>query len=232
MSGFGREVRLSVDPELETGDFFVQFARISAAIGTPNRLKLIDRLCQGEQSVEQLAAASDLSVANASRHLRVLAEARLVASRRSPPYVYYRLADAAVCRLWLSLQELGYQRLAEVRQAVAAYETADPGMTAMTRDEFLDRITVDEVVLLDVRPAPEYGAGHLPGAISIPLKELASRLAELPTNREIVAYCRGPYCVLSVEAVRLLRDAGRRACRLEDGVLQWQAAGLPVEAAT
>jgi rhodanese-related sulfurtransferase len=216
----------------ETDDLFIQFARITSALAAPSRLKLVDRLCQGEQTVEQLAAACGLSLANTSRHLRVLAEARLVASRRSSPYVYYRLADEAVSQLWGALRDLAGERLAEIDRSVAAYLAGDDSLVPIRRDDLLERLDRGDVVLLDVRPLVEYRAGHLPGAVSIPLDELAGRIDELPAGRDIVAYCRGPYCFLSVDAVRALRAAGRRAGRLGDGVPEWRAAGLPVEAAT
>jgi rhodanese-related sulfurtransferase len=215
----------------ETDDLFIQFARITSALAAPSRLKLVDRLCQGEQTVEQLAAACGLSLANTSRHLRVLAEARLVASRRSSPYVYYRLADEAVSQLWGALRDLAGERLAEIDRSVAAYLAGDDSLVPIRRDDLLERLDRGDVVLLDVRPLVEYRAGHLPGAVSIPLDELAGRIDELPAGRDIVAYCRGPYCFLSVDAVRALRAAGRRAGRLGDGVPEWRAAGLPVEAA-
>jgi len=208
---------------------FGQFARITGALATPSRLKLVDRLCQGEQTVEQLAAACGLSLANTSRHLRVLAEARLVVSRRSSPYVHYRLADDAVRDVWLALRDLASARLAEIDRSVAAYLAGDASLVPIRRDDLLERLRRGDVVLLDVRPVAEYRAGHLPGAVSIPLDELAGRVAELPAGREVVAYCRGPYCFLSVDAVRTLRAAGRSASRLDDGVPEWRTAGLPVE---
>jgi len=210
-------------------ELFNQFARITGALSAPARLKLLDNLAQGEQSVEQLAAATGLSLANTSRHLRVLAEARLVTARKVPPYVFYRLAGQTVARFWLSLRELARERLAEVDRAMVAYLEGDPTLIAISRDELLERLDRGEVVLLDVRPLPEYRAGHLPGAISIPLEELGQRLAGLPRGRDVVAYCRGPYCFLSVDAVRMLRSKGIPAVRLGDGVPEWQAAGLPIE---
>jgi len=208
---------------------FDQFARMAAALSTRSRLKLIDRLCQGEQTVEELAEAAELTVSNASRQLRVLAEARLIVARREPPRVYYRLASEQVAGFWFALRDLAREQLAEVDQAVAEIlGTSDP-LDPISRDELLKRLEAGGVLLLDVRPAPEYRAGHLPGAISMPLAKLRERLPELPPDREIVAYCRGPYCVLSAEAVGELRTRGLRAVRLEDGLPEWRAAGLPVE---
>lgn len=213
-------------------DLFAQFARIAGAMAAPSRLKILDRLCQGEQSVETLAQASGLSVANTSHHLRVLAEARLVTSRRASPQVYYRLADEAVCRFWFALRDLARDRLAEVDRAVAAYLAGEPDLTPVSRAELLSRLEAGDAVVLDVRPEAEFRAGHIPGAISVPMEELASHIADLPAGRQVVAYCRGPYCFLAVDAVRELRQRGFDARRLEDGMPEWRAAGLPVETTT
>ncbi len=213
-------------------DLFAQFARIAGAMAAPSRLKILDRLCQGEQSVETLAQASGLSVANTSHHLRVLAGARLVTSRRASPQVFYRLADEAVCRFWFALRDLARDRLAEVDRAVAAYLAGEPDLTPVSRAELLSRLEAGNAVVLDVRPEAEFRAGHIPGAISVPMEELASHIADLPAGRQVVAYCRGPYCFLAVDAVRELRQRGFDARRLEDGMPEWRAAGLPVETTT
>jgi len=210
-------------------ELFAQFARITGALAAPSRLKLLDRLCQGEQTVEELATAAGLSVANTSRHLRVLAEARLVTARRTPPYVRYRLADEAVCRFWFALRDLARERLAEIDRAIADYLSGEESLTPISRADLLQRLESGDVVVLDVRPPAEYRAGHIPGAVSMPLDELAARIAELPADREVVAYCRGPYCFLAVDAVRELQKRGRRALRLQDGFPEWRAEGLPVE---
>ena len=210
-------------------EVFDQFARIAAALSTRSRLKLIDRLCQGEQTVDELAQAADLTVSNASRQLRVLAEARLVVARRDPPRVYYRLASEQVAGFWFALRGLAHDQLAEVDRAVAEILGDTDPLDPIDRAELLDRLESGEVLLLDVRPRPEYRAGHLPGAISMPLPELRRRLPELSRDREIVAYCRGPYCLLAAEAVSELRASGLRAVRLADGLPEWRAAGLPVE---
>jgi rhodanese-related sulfurtransferase/DNA-binding transcriptional ArsR family regulator len=210
-------------------ELFAQFARITAALAAPSRLKLLDRLCQGEQTVEELATATGLSVANTSRHLRVLAEARLATARRIPPYVRYRLADEAVSRFWFALRDLARERLAEIDRAIADYLSGEESLTPISRADLLQRLESGDVVVLDVRPPAEYRAGHIPGAISMPLDELAERMAELPSDREIVAYCRGPYCFLAVDAVRELQKRGMRALRLQDGLPEWRAEGLPVE---
>jgi rhodanese-related sulfurtransferase len=208
---------------------FAQFARITSALATPSRLKLLDRLCQGEQSVEQLAEAAELSVSNASRHLRILAECRLAAVRRDPPYVYYRLADASVVTFWFALRDLARSQLLELDRVVSDLITSRDPLSPMSRDELLARMGTGEVILLDVRPEPEYRAGHIPGAASVPLAELEARLATLSPEKEIVAYCRGPYCLLAVEAISELRARGFRAVRLEEGFPEWKAHGLPVE---
>ena len=210
---------------------FVQFARITAALATPSRLKLLDRLCQGEQTVEQLAAAAGLSVSNASRHLRLLAECRLASVRREPPYVYYQVADEAVVRFWFSLRDLARKQLMELDRAVSDLIDSKDALAPMSRDELLAGMSTGELLLLDVRPDPEYRAGHIPGALSIPLEDLERQLATLPAGSEIVAYCRGPYCMLAVEAVTRLRAHGFTAIRLEDGFPEWKAVGLPIETA-
>jgi len=210
-------------------DIFEQFASIASALSTGSRLRLVDRLSQGEQTVEELARAADLTVPNASRQLKLLAEARLVHSRRVPPRLYYRLADDSVLRFWFALRDLTRERFAEVDQAVAAaFSDADP-LEPVDQEELLRRLDTGDVLLIDVRPAPEYRAGHLPGAISVPLPELRDRLPDLPADREVIAYCRGPYCFLSAEAVSELRARGIRALRLADGFPEWKAAGHPVE---
>lgn len=210
-------------------DVFEQFAAVASALSTGSRLRLIDRLSQGEQTVEELARAADLTIPNASRQLKLLAEARLVQSRRVPPRLYYRLTDDSVLRFWFALRDLTRERFAEVDQAVtAAFLDADP-LEPVDQEELLRRLDTGEVLLIDVRPAPEYRAGHLPGAISVPLPELRNRLPDLPADREVIAYCRGPYCFLSAEAVSELRARGIRAQRLADGFPEWKAAGRPVE---
>jgi len=210
---------------------FTQFARITTALAAPSRLKLLDRLCQGEQTVEQLAEAAGLSVPNASRHLRQLAEGRLASVRRAPPRVYYRIADDAVVRFWFALRDLARKQLFELDRVISELIADKDRLAPMGRDELLARMRDGEVLLLDVRPESEYKAGHIPGATSVPLAELQARLATLPPATEIVAYCRGPYCLLAVEAVGVLRVRGFKAVRLEDGFPEWKAAGLPVESA-
>ncbi len=216
---------MKVDP---ADAIFHQFARITAALASPSRLKLVDRLCQGEQTVEQLAEAAGLSVSNASRQLRMLAECRLASVRRDPPRVYYRVDGERVVRFWFALRDLAREQLSELDRIVAELASGKDSLQPMSRDELLTRLKTGEVVLVDVRPEPEYNAGHIPGALSLPVENLEAKLAVLPVGREVVAYCRGPYCMLSVEAVAALRAHGIAAVRLEDGLPEWKAAGLPV----
>jgi rhodanese-related sulfurtransferase/DNA-binding transcriptional ArsR family regulator len=208
---------------------YEQFARVGKAVSAPKRLELLDLLCQGPHTVELLAEKAELSVANASQHLQVLRAARLVASEKKGLYVEYRLADDQVGRFFHGLRGLAESRLAEVEQVTRAYFEERGAMEAVRGDELLRRVKSGEVTVLDVRPVEEYRAGHLPGALSVPVAELKSRLKELPKDREIVAYCRGPYCVMAVEAVDLLRKKGFRAHRMEQGVIEWRARGWRVE---
>jgi rhodanese-related sulfurtransferase len=207
-----------------------QFARIGKAVAHPKRIELLDLLCQGERSVEVLAQAATLSVTNASAHLRVLRETRLVETRREATKVYYRLAGESVCGLFFSLRDLAAERYAEVEMMVRDYFEARDELEPITREELVARTDDGSVLILDVRPREEYAAGHIPGAISVPLAELESRVATLPPVSEIVAYCRGPYCVLAPQALQLLRRHGYQARRLQDGLPEWKRAGLPVEA--
>lgn len=208
---------------------FDQFAQIASAFASPKRIEIIDVLAQGERNVETLSRETGLSVANASRHLQILKAANLVASRKDGLQVFYRLADPMVLRGYRALQALSEARLAEVDRLVRDYFTSVDGLEAVPRDELLRRVRNRDVVVLDVRPAEEYAAGHITGALSLPLAELRRRLGELPAGKRIVAYCRGPYCVLAAEAVRLLRRRGFEAVRLADGYPEWRDAGLPVE---
>ena len=209
---------------------YEQFSRIGKAVSSPKRLELLDLLCQGERTVEALAREAGLSIANASQHLQVLRAARLIEAEKQGLYVTYRLADPAVCEFFRSMRVLAEARLAEVTQIARKFFEGIDGFEPVDREALLERVSEGEATVIDVRPAEEYRAGHIPGAVSIPLPELKRRLAELPRDREIVAYCRGPYCVLAAEAVQVLRAEGFRAVRLEDGVQDWRARGLPVEA--
>jgi rhodanese-related sulfurtransferase len=208
---------------------FDEFARAAKALASGRRIELLDVLANGERSVEALAGEVGLSVANTSQHLQILRQAGLVASRREGTSVHYRLAGPEVFELWRTLRTLAASRLAEVERLATTYLGARDELEPVTREELARRLQDgDDLVVLDVRPAAEYAAGHLPGAVSIPLAELRRRLAELPADREIVAYCRGPYCAFAHEAVAVLREAGVSARRLEDGLPDWEAAGLAV----
>jgi rhodanese-related sulfurtransferase len=207
---------------------YEQFARMGKAISNPARLELLDLLCQGPRTVEVLAKEANLGVANTSQHLKVLRAARLVEAEKEGLFVTYRLADDEVCRFFRSLRSLAESRLAEIREITRKFLEHHEGMEPLDRQALLARVRSGEVTVLDVRPPEEYRAGHIPGALSVPLRELEQRLSDLPRDREIVAYCRGPYCVLAVEAVRILRAQGFRAIRLEDGVQDLRAQGFPV----
>lgn len=207
---------------------YEQFARISRALANPHRLELLDLLTQGERTVEELAREAALSIANASQHLQTLRAAQLVAVRREGLYAYYRLADDSVQDLWLTLRAVGERQLADLQQIVQTFLADRSQLQSIGMEELRRRLTDDSVVVLDVRPAQEYAAGHLPQARSIPLEELISRLDELPREQPIVAYCRGPYCVLADEAVDVLTAHGYTAYRLDAGVPEWQAQGYPV----
>ncbi len=208
---------------------YEQLARIGKASSAPKRLELLDLLCQGPRTVEALANESALSVANASQHLQVLRAARLVDAEKKGLYVEYRLADEEVGHFFVALRGLAQARLTEIESVRRAYLAEREGMEPVQADELLRRVRAGEVTVLDVRPVEEYRAGHIPGALSVPISELRSRLRELPKNREIVAYCRGPYCVMAIEAVELLRKKGFRAKRMEAGVVDWRARGWRVE---
>jgi rhodanese-related sulfurtransferase/predicted transcriptional regulator len=208
---------------------FDGFARVGKALASGRRIELLDVLANGERTVEALARQLGLSVANTSQHLQVLRQAGLVATRREGTSVHYRLATPEVFELWRALRTLASSRLAEVERLAAAYLGARDELEPITRQELARRLEDgDELVVLDVRPTEEHAAGHLPGAVSIPLAELRRRLAELPRDRQIVAYCRGPFCAFAHEAIAVLTDAGLTARRLEDGLPEWAAAGLPV----
>ena len=209
---------------------YAQFALVARAAGHPHRLELLELMAQGERSVEALAAAAGLTIANASQHLQSLRRGGLAASRKSGKQVFYRLADDAALALTASLRRIAERNLAEVGRVVAGHFRRRDALEPVRPGDLLKRLKRGEVTVLDVRPPEEFAAGHLPGALNIPLKDLRRRLDELPKSREVVAYCRGPYCVLAWEAVAARRGAGRKARRLADGFPEWRAAGLPVEA--
>jgi rhodanese-related sulfurtransferase len=209
---------------------YAQLARISKALGSPRRLELLDLLAQGERTVEALAREVAMSVASTSQHLQVLREAHLVEVRKEGLYAHYRLASPSIFTLLQSVRTVAESHLADMQRVVATYLKDRKAFDAVGRDELLDRVRAGEVVVIDVRPVEEYAAGHIKGAVSVPLPELEERLKELPRRREVVAYCRGPYCVYADEAVQLLRAHGRKARRLHEGFPEWRAAGLPTEA--
>ncbi len=206
-----------------------QFARLGKALAAPKRIELLDVLCQGPRTVEALAGQVAVSIANASQHLQVLRAARLVETEKKGLYVEYRLADDRVCRFLQALRELAESRLTEVEQVTRQFLEERGAMEEVDAGELLRRVRNGDVTILDVRPAEEYRAGHIPGALSVPLSELKKRLRELPKSRDVVAYCRGPYCVMAVEAVGLLREKGFHAHRMEAGVVEWRALGGRVE---
>lgn len=216
----GREFKDSV---------FEQFAKIAQAFSSPKRLEIIDILAQGERDVVSLSKEVQMTIANTSRHLQSLKNARLVEGRRAGVQIFYRLADADVLNSFQKLQSLAEKRNIEIREIVRLFFEERDGMEPISKDELWKRVQDNEVIVLDVRPSKEYEKGHIPGALSIPLSQLKKRLAEIPQDHEVVAYCRGPYCVLSAEAMGILRDAGYKAIRLKEGLPQWKEAGLPVE---
>jgi rhodanese-related sulfurtransferase len=206
-----------------------QFARIGKALGNPHRLEILELLAQGERTVESLAGEIGISLANASQHLQGLREAGLAEGRKEGLYVHYRLADDAVFALSNAIRLVAERRLAELDRLVRDHfgDRADPEPVAM--DDLIRRARSGKVVILDTRPASEYAAGHIAGAISVPVDELQARLGKLPKSKEYVAYCRGPYCVYADRAVELLKKSGRKAKRMLDGYPEWKAAGHPVE---
>jgi rhodanese-related sulfurtransferase/DNA-binding transcriptional ArsR family regulator len=212
-----------------SGTVYEQIARIAQAASSPSRLALLDLLAQGERTVEVLAGLVGMSVATTSHHLQVLRRARLVDTHKSGVYVSYRLADPQVGEFCLTLRSLAESRLAEIQQITRQYLDGHGSLEPVGDDELLRRVRAGEVTLIDVRPREEYVAGHLPGAISLPMHELAKLARDLPADRDVVAYCRGPYCVMGFEAIDLLRRHGFRAHRLELGVPDWRARGWPVE---
>jgi rhodanese-related sulfurtransferase/predicted transcriptional regulator len=203
--------------------------RVALALGSAGRLQILEFVAQGERSVDALAAMTGLSVANTSKHLQALRQAGLVSARKEGLRVYYSLAGNDVSALLSALREVSEQRVAEVERLLRTWLAHRDELEAVSAREVLERAKKGLVVVLDVRPVEEYSAGHLPGAVNIPIHELQKRLKELPKRKEIIAYCRGPYCLMSYDAVSLLRKHGMKARRLEAGLPEWRAAGLPVE---
>jgi rhodanese-related sulfurtransferase/DNA-binding MarR family transcriptional regulator len=208
---------------------YEQVARISRALASPKRLELIELLCQGEKTVEVLAEQAEISVKLTSAHLKELRQAHLVDTRRDGKYVLYRLADTSVADLWVALRSQAEERLVELQVALADIVQHRDGLEGLDRTAILKKAKAGEVVVLDVRPEEEFATAHLPHARSLPVGELKKRLAELPKNTPVVAYCRGPFCLMARDAVALLRKKGYQAFHLTDGVAEWRAHGMPVE---
>ena len=206
-----------------------QVARIGKALSSPKRLELVELLCQGEKTVEALAAQTEVSVKLASAHLKELRQARLVETRKDGKYVVYRLADPGVADLWVNIRTQAEERLVELQVALSSLMDHEDELERVDRSTILQRARAGDVVVLDVRPAEEYASGHLPHARSLPLDELRRKLKELPIETPVVAYCRGPFCLMAKDAVELLRKKGYRAFHLTDGVAEWRARGLPIE---
>jgi rhodanese-related sulfurtransferase len=208
-------------------EVFENLARIGTALSSPIRLELLELLAQGERTVEQLAALTDTSIANTSQHLQKLKQVGLIVGRKEGQYVCYRSAGDEVVALFGALGRVGETYLAEVERTVRMYYTSKDELEPVAAGELLERARKGLVTVLDVRPAAEFAAGHVPGAVNIPIDELERRLSELPRRKEVVAYCRGPFCLMSFEAVQLLRRVGLKARRLKDGLPEWRMAGLP-----
>jgi ArsR family transcriptional regulator len=228
INGIGRAMSTQSPKQV----LFGQFAAVAKCLSHPHRLELLEQLAQGERSVEILAQKVGLSTANASQHLRNMLRTGMVTSTREGKFVVYKLADHAVLDLLSSLRKITERNSAVVEQLVGNYFNNLDSLEPVTRKELMRRLRGGAVMVLDVRPKDEFGLGHLPGAVNIPLRELKARLSEFKRSREIIAYCRGPYCVLSYEAVAALRRLGFKARRLEDGLPEWRAAGLPVVTGT
>lgn len=211
---------------------YEQVARIGKALASPKRLELVELLCQGEKTVETLAAQAEISVKLASAHLKELRLARLVETRKDGKYVVYRLAGTGVADLWVNLRAVAEERLVELQVALASIVEHGDELQGIDRASILKRAKAGEVLVLDVRPAQEFASAHLPHARSLPVDELKKRLAELPQDVPVVAYCRGPFCLMAKDAVQLLRKKGYRAFHLTDGVAEWRARGLPIEQPT
>ncbi|GAB4324428.1 MAG: metalloregulator ArsR/SmtB family transcription factor [Candidatus Zixiibacteriota bacterium] len=208
---------------------YKHFALVGKAVSSNKRLELLDILCQGERTVEDLAKETGSSISSVSQHLQVLKNARLVGSRKEGLYVYHFLADESVGEFWRSMRALAFSHSAELREMVQSFLENRDDLEQVSHQDLMERARRGEVVVVDVRPAVEYQSGHIAGAVSVPADQLETHLKDLPKDREIVAYCRGPYCLLSLEAVMMLRKHGYRARRLVDGFPEWQAHGHPIE---
>jgi len=210
-------------------DLFAQFARIGKAMSNGNRLELLEFIAQGERSVEQLAKVAGLTVANASQHLQQMRQAGLIVCRKEGLKVYYRISDDDVLQLFGALRQVAERHLSEVDELVETYLTTKDDLEPVARTELLERVRDGLVTVLDVRPPEEYAAGHVPGALNIPLADLEDHLEELDQEHEVIAYCRGPHCILAFDAVARLRERGFSARRMQDGFPEWKLAGLPTE---
>jgi len=219
----------TAEPRRVKSSLFEEFARFGQSFSSSKRIEILDLLCQGERSVETLARLSGMGVTNTSQHLQTLKAAHLVEVRKEGTRSLYRVSDPAVCAFLYDLQRLARVRLAEADRLARGYFDERDELEPVARKDLLERVEQEDVVVIDVRPAEEFEAGHIAGALSIPLEELRGRLAEIPRDVEIVAYCRGPFCVLAPQAIDLMRDAGLRARRLDAGLPEWRAAGHPVE---
>lgn len=207
-----------------------ELSQITKAMANPHRLEIIELLAQNEFSVEQIAIQTNLSIANTSQHLQVLKTAQLVDINRRGNFIHYRLANTNVFKTWKALRELGIERIASIEKVVKEFRQSKFKLASLTIDELLKKLESEKITILDVRPEPEFKKGHIENAISIPIDELKSRLKELPRKNQIIAYCRGPFCVYADEAVTILNKAGYKATRLEEGFPDWSLMGLPVEA--
>lgn len=216
-------------PNITKSHLYEHVARIGKAMSSPKRLELIDLLAQGEKTVETLAEQARIDMRLASAHLRALREARLVETRRAGKFIHYRLSGPDVAQLWCNVREVAEEHLIELRVALDQMISAPDALSSESRESLLAKARSGDILVIDVRPASEYEAGHLPFARSLPLGELEKRLSDLPAGKEIVAYCRGPFCLMSDEAVQLLRQRGYSAHKISDGVTEWLANGLPIE---
>lgn len=208
---------------------YEQVARIGKATSSPKRLELLELLAQGEKSVEALASELSIEIKLTSAHLKVLKEARLVAPRKAGKFVFYRLSGSDVAGLWVSMREVAQEHLVELRVALDEMAAAPDKLASVSRKQLMDQARRGEVIVIDVRPRAEFDQAHLPFARSMPLDEIAQRIAELPKSTEVVAYCRGPFCLFAEEAVQLLKAKGRKVSKLLDGVAEWESAGMPLE---
>jgi rhodanese-related sulfurtransferase/biotin operon repressor len=208
---------------------YEQLARVGKSVSSPMRLELLDLLGQGPRSVEALARETNQSIANVSQHLQVLRSARLVDAQKDGVYTMYRLADADVATFFLALRGLAESRIEQIAAVTRSFLEERDALEPVDRGTLVERVRRGQVTVLDVRPVEEFHAGHIPGAVSVPVADLKRCLASLPKYREVVAYCRGPYCVLAIEAVKVLRSNGFKASRMDEGVLEWRARGLPIE---